>query len=90
LLPATGQTVRVVWDEETADDDPSKKRRYTRDVVVTGSRPLPVEAYNYLIVRFFPDQQLEVEFISEPEGGPRSPRLDRVFYGERVMRHMGE
>jgi hypothetical protein len=90
LLPATGQTVRVVWDEETADDDPSKKRRYTRDVVVTGSRPLPGEAYNYLIVRFFPDQQLEVEFISEPEGGPRSPRLDRVFYGERVMRHMGE
>jgi hypothetical protein len=90
MLPGPGQTVRIVWSETPPGGDASQKRSYTRDVVVIGSPPLPGDAYNSLIVRFFPDQQLEAELISESPGGPRSPRLDRVFYGERVMRHMGE
>lgn len=91
-LPGPGQIVRVVWDEETPNDDESRKRRYTRDVVVIGSPPLAGDSYNYVITRFFPEQQLEVEFVSEPGDlkGPPSPRRDQLFYGRRVVRHMGE
>lgn len=66
------------------------KRTYTKDVVVSGSRPLPGERHNYLIVRFFPDHKLEVEFVSEPASGPPSPRRDGIFFGDHVMRYLGE
>jgi hypothetical protein len=90
MLPVPGQTVRIVWSETPPRGDASQKRSYTRDVVVIGSPPLPGDAVNSLVVRFFPDQQLEAELISESPGGPLSPRNDRLFYGERIMRHMGE
>ncbi|QBQ97651.1 DUF3304 domain-containing protein [Paraburkholderia pallida] len=90
VLPGPGESLRITWNEETDDDDPARKRTYTKDVVVTGSQPISGTSHNYLIVRFFPTQQLEVEFISEPVSGPRSPRRDRIFFGEHVMRHMGE
>jgi hypothetical protein len=89
-LPGPGQTIRIVWSEAPPGSDDGQKHTYTKDVAIIGSQPLPGDAYNYLIVRFFPDQQLEVEFVSELVSGPRSPRLDRIFYGERVMRHIGE
>jgi hypothetical protein len=89
-LPGPGQTLRVVWSEETEDDDPAKKRTYTKDVVVIGPPPLPGDPYNYVITRFFPGQQVEVELVSEPMSGGRSPRLDQLFYGRSVMRHIGE
>jgi hypothetical protein len=45
-------------------------------------------------VHYFSDHKLEVELISEPKEdlgkGTPSPRLDRIFLGEHVMRHMGE
>jgi len=89
-LPGPGQTVRVVWDEEPLHQDSGTTVHYSRDVVVTGSPPLTGDAYNYVITRFFPDHQIEVEFISEQMGAGRSSRLDRIFHGQPVMRHMGE
>lgn len=94
MLPGPGQTVRLDWDEKTPDFDKNKQRHYTRDVVVIGPPPLPGDSYNYVITRFFPKQQVEVELVSVPtqslgQGSP-SPRLDQLFYGRRVMRHMGE
>jgi hypothetical protein len=91
-LPGPGQTVRVEWDEETPSRTESRTLHYSRDVVVSGSPPLPYDSYNYVIARFFPNQQVEVEFISEPGDlkGPPSQRRDRIFFGEHVMRHPGE
>jgi hypothetical protein len=94
LLPGPGQTVRVEWDEEPPNRSESKAVHYTRDVEVIGSPPLSSDSYNYVITRFFSDHKLEVELISEPKEdlgkGTPSPRLDRIFLGEHVMRHMGE
>lgn len=94
MLPRPGQTVRVVWDEETPGRNEEKTYHYSRDVVVIGSAPLPGDPYNYVITRFFAKQQIEVELVSVPaeslgQGSP-SPRLDQLFYGRSVMRHMGE
>lgn len=57
---------------------------------MTGSQPLPGDAHNYLIVRFLPKRRLEVEFVSEAISGPRNPRRDRIFFGDHVMRQIGE
>jgi Protein of unknown function (DUF3304) len=89
-LPGPGQTVRVVWEEEPVGDDGSNRRSYTRDVKIIGSSRLPGDSYNYLITRFFPDHQIEVEFVSQQKGGASSPRADRLFYGQRIMRRIGE
>lgn len=89
-LPGYGKTVRVAWDEETGGSNDSETAHYARDVVVTGSRPVPGDSYNYVITRFFPGQQIEVELVSEAKGSGRSLRLDQLFYGRRVMRHLGE
>ncbi|MBB5409215.1 hypothetical protein HDG34_003156 [Paraburkholderia sp. HC6.4b] len=93
-LPGPGQAIRIGWNEDTEHKAPAAKYTYTKDVVVIGSPPQSKDAHNRLIIRFFPHQQLEVEFISVPEEnlgkGMPSPRLDRAFFGERVMRHPGE
>lgn len=94
MLPGPGQTVRVVWDEETPGRNEEKTFHYSRDVVVIGSAPLHGDPYNYVITRFFPKQQIEVELVSVPaeslgQGSP-SPRLDQLFFGRSVMRHAGE
>jgi hypothetical protein len=92
LIPGVGQTIRVVWRVSGRQDDKSQWKTYSRDVVVRGAMPTKKDAYNILMVRFFPDHQVEVELIpdrGEP-GGSASPRVDKLFYGQRVMRHMGE
>lgn len=94
MLPGPGRTVRVVWDEETPGHNEGKTYHYSRDVVVIGSQPLAGSSYNYVITRFFPGQQIEVELVSVPVEslghGSASPRLDQLFYGRSVMRRLGE
>jgi Protein of unknown function (DUF3304) len=92
LFPGPGQTVRVKWDEETPTRNENRTSHYSRDVMVIGSPLLPGDSYNYVITRFFPGHKIEVEFISEPGDlkGPPSPRRDRIFFGEHVMRQIGE
>ena len=84
LLPGPGQTIRVVWDADTEDDTSAEKHTYTKDVFVTGSPPVSKDAYNNLVVRFFPHKEVEVEFISaspaDLDKGISSPRLDRIFF----------
>lgn len=50
LLPGSGQTIRVEWDEETTSFDQSERRHYSRGVVVIGSSPVSSDSYNYLIM----------------------------------------
>ncbi|CAE6902918.1 hypothetical protein [Paraburkholderia domus] len=92
LLPGIGQTLRVIWREGDHNDSYDQMQSYRRDVTVIGTSPLQGDAYNYVIVRFFPEHRVEVELVSEPNGPRafRSPRLDKIFYGQRIMRHMGE
>ncbi|WP_114811863.1 DUF3304 domain-containing protein [Paraburkholderia kururiensis] len=92
LMPGVGKTIKVVWRVGGRQDDKSQWKTYSRDVVVKGAMPTKKDAYNILMVRFFSDHQVEVEVIpdrGEP-GDAASPRVDKLFYGQRVMRHMGE
>jgi hypothetical protein len=45
-----------------------------------------------LILRFFPNNQIEAEYVAQSlkSGAPLDPRVDLLFTGQRVMRHMGE
>jgi hypothetical protein len=91
-IPGVGQTIKVVWRIGGRQDDESQWKTYSQEVVVKGAMPKKKDAYNILMVRFFPDHQMEAELIpdrGEP-GGSASPRVDKLFYGQRVMRHMGE
>ncbi len=92
LIPGVGRTIKVVWRVGGHQDDESQWKTYSRNVVVTGATSTDRDAMNFIIVRFFPGHQLEAEFVSEsakPEGKP-SPRVDKLFYGQRVMRRIGE
>ena len=91
-MPGVGQTVKVVWRVGGRRDDESKWKIYSRTAVVTGATSTDRDAVNFVIVRFFPGHNVEAEFVSEsskPDGKP-SPRVDKLFYGQRVMRHLGE
>ena len=92
LMPGVGQTIKVVWRVGGHQEDESTWKTYSRDVEVKGAMPTKKDAYNILMVRFFPAQQVEAELIpdrGEP-GGSASLRVDQLFYGRRVMRHIGE
>ncbi|MEX3707214.1 hypothetical protein AB3X92_42120, partial [Paraburkholderia sp. BR14317] len=92
LIPGVGQTIRVVWRVGGRQETRSEWKTYSRDVVVTGAMPTKKDSYNILMVRFFLDHDVEAELIpdrGEP-GGSASPRVDKLFSGQRVMRHIGE
>ncbi|WP_017775379.1 DUF3304 domain-containing protein [Paraburkholderia kururiensis] len=91
-IPGVGKAIKVVWRVGGHQDDKSMWKTYSRNVVVTGVTSTDRDAMNFLIVRFFPNHNVEAEFVFEsarPDGKP-SPRVDKLFYGQRVMRHMGE
>ncbi|SDB98910.1 Protein of unknown function [Cupriavidus sp. YR651] len=92
FIPAVGQTIKVVWQVGGRQQDKSQWRTYSRDVVVTGAMPKKKDAYNILIVRFFQEHQLEAELIPDrgEAGGTASPRVDKLYSGQRAMRQKGE
>jgi Protein of unknown function (DUF3304) len=91
LTPGVGQTIKVAWRVGGRQDDKSLWKTYSRDVVVNGAMPTKKDAYNILMIRFFPDHQVEAELIPDRgETGLPSPRVDKLFSGQRVMRHLGE
>ncbi|UBM09077.1 DUF3304 domain-containing protein [Cupriavidus metallidurans] len=91
-IPGVGQTIKVIWHVGGRQEDESQWRTYSRDVMVIGAMPKKKDAHNILMVRFFPEHQVEAELIpdrGEP-GGSSSPRVDKLYFGQRVMRQKGE
>lgn len=91
LIPGVGQKIRLVW---TVANTESKAlwKTYSQTLVVKGATSNDPDSMNFIIVRFFPDHNVEAEFISESLkfGAVANPRVDAIFYGRRVMRYIGE
>jgi hypothetical protein len=92
LIPGVGQTIKVVWRIGGRQDDESHWKTYSRDVVVIGTMPRNTQDHSVLLVRFFPNHEVEAEiFPGDGKFGPSNPRMDKIFFvGPRVMRHIGE
>ncbi|WP_176860840.1 DUF3304 domain-containing protein [Cupriavidus sp. YR651] len=92
LIPGVGQTIKVIWRVGGYREDESQWKTYSHDVVVTGAMPKKKDAYNILMVRFFKERQVEAELIPDrgEAGELASPRVDKLFSGQRVMRQKGE
>jgi hypothetical protein len=89
LIPGVGQTIKVVWRVGGHQDDESLWKTYSRDVVIKGAMPQS-QRHSYLVVRFFHDREVEAELFPSESLDPKNPRLDKLFSGRRVMRHLGE
>ncbi|WP_186425162.1 DUF3304 domain-containing protein [Cupriavidus metallidurans] len=91
-IPGVGQTIKVIWHVGGRQEDESQWRTYSRDVVVIGAMPRNTQKHSVLLVRFFPDREIEAELLpGDGDFGPANPRMDRLFFaGPRVMRHKGE
>ena len=89
-IPGVGKTIRVVWNVQDPNDT-SKDTTYSKSVVVLGKPRRQDDSSNYLLVRFFPDHQIEAEMFSYSDSAVRpDPRADQLFYGNHVMRHLGD
>jgi hypothetical protein len=92
-LPGVGQTIRVRWrtggDYYTPESDWTTHAAMTR---IKGTSSDDAESNTSLILRFFPDGQIEAEYITQSLkfNSPLNPRVDLLFTGQRVMRHIGE
>jgi hypothetical protein len=91
-VPDVGQTIRVVWHVGGHNDPRSTWRTFSKEVRTTGRTSSDPDTFTFLIVRFFPDHQIEAEYVAQPTkfGSPLETRTDLVFTGQRVMRHIGE
>jgi hypothetical protein len=90
LIPGVGQTIKVVWRIGGFNDDESQWKTYTNDVIAKGAMPVESQTHSYLVVRFFPNHQVEAELFPSADLDPKNPRVDKLFSGQRVMRHIGE
>lgn len=91
-IPGVGQTIKVVWYVGDRQDDRDKWKSYSRDVVVKGVMPKITKDHSVLVMRFFPQHQVEAElFAGDGVFGPENPRMDKIFFvGPRAMRKMRE
>lgn len=91
MLPGVGQTVRVELKVGGFNDAADQYRTYTRNVIVKGATSMAPDRHSYLIVRNFPNHEIEAEFVpGDDPHGMKSPRVDQLLLGKRVMRKMGE
>jgi hypothetical protein len=90
LIPGVGRTIKVAWHVGGHQEDESQWKSYSRNVVVKGTMPTQLQTHSYLIVRFFPNHEIEAEMFPSAELLPENPRVDKLFSGQRVMRQMGE
>jgi hypothetical protein len=92
LMPRVGQTVKVVWRTGARHEREAEWETHSLDVVLTGEVSKDASRHSYLIVRFFPDREIEAEFVpGDDPRGARNPRVDKLFFaGPRVMRQKGE
>ncbi len=91
-LPSVGQTIKVVWQTGGYNDPESAWITHAASTKTKGTTSGDPDTDTYLIVRFFPNDQVEAEYIAQSVkfGSSRDPRVDLLFTGQRVMRHIGE
>jgi len=87
-----GEDIGVEWDTgQRRDPESSWVRHYavTRAIGSTSDKP---DSNVSLIIRFFPDELVEAEYVVQDQSpeSVRNPRFDELFKGRRVMRNMGE
>ncbi|MEX3985201.1 DUF3304 domain-containing protein [Paraburkholderia sp. EG287A] len=90
LMPGVGQSIKVVWSVGGRQEPRSEWKTYSRDAVVKGTMPRQPQSHSYLVVRFFPNHEVEAELFPSAELYPENPRVDKLFSSQRVMRHIGE
>jgi hypothetical protein len=91
-IPGVGQDIKVVWQTGGYNDPESTWATHTSIAKIKGATSDDPDTDTYLILRFFPNEQVEAEYIAQSVkfGSPRNSRADLLFTGQRVMRHIGE
>ncbi len=91
-IPGVGQTIKVVWQTGGYNDPESTWTTHTASTRTKGTTSDDPDTNTYLIIRFFPNDQVEAEYIAQSVkfGSLRDPRVDLLFTGQRVTRHVGE
>ncbi|WP_198021437.1 DUF3304 domain-containing protein [Burkholderia sp. WSM2232] len=91
-LAKPGHAVRIEWYTGQRNDRESRWVRHSAVVQATGATSDDPDSNITLIVRFFPEDKVEVEYVAQEEkpASSRNPRFDSIFTGRRVMRHVGE
>ncbi|MGY6151504.1 DUF3304 domain-containing protein [Paraburkholderia graminis] len=87
-----GEEVMVEWRTGKRDDPESQWARHSTVTRAIGSAPDDPHSNVTFIVRFFPGDRVEGEYVVQ-ELKPDStlnPRFDALFSGRLVMRHVGE
>lgn len=92
VIPGVGERVHITWQVDGSSIGDESVRIFNGEVTIKGSVSQKRGVQSALIVRFFPNNQLEVEFVPMDDVLTKgiSKRLDKLFYGQRVMRHIGE
>jgi hypothetical protein len=90
FVPSVGQTVRIVWLVGRYDEPAELWTTHTRSVRLTGALSKTANTQSALIVRFFPGNEVEAEFVPMDKSAGNNPRDDQLYYGRQVMRHIGE
>lgn len=87
-----GEEIRVEWFTGQLHDEESQWTRHSATTHAIGSAPDDPESSVTLIVRFFPGEQVEAEYVVQEQkpDSVRNPRFDALFTGRRIMRHIGE
>jgi len=83
VIPKPGGTIRIKW--KVGEDEVP----HTKDIVVLGRVAENSRQHSHLIVRFFPQNEVEAEVVDKSLG-PKNLRVDRLFLGIRQMRQKGE
>jgi hypothetical protein len=91
-LPGIGSTVRVIW--RTGDMYAPETAWVSHSAVahIGGATAQTSDSHSFLILRFFPKDQIEAEYITQLDDpySPANPRIDVLFQGKRIMRKPGE
>ncbi|QYD68270.1 hypothetical protein KZJ38_18720 [Paraburkholderia edwinii] len=91
-IPGAGQTMIIEWRVGGRHEAEANWKTFRKAVVVRGETSSDPKAVNRLVVRFFPEHEVEAELMWSliGLGGRPSSRLDQLIYGRRVMRQMGD
>ncbi|WP_413184077.1 DUF3304 domain-containing protein [Paraburkholderia sacchari] len=91
-LARPGKEVRVEWYTGQRNDPESRWIQHSEVTRAAGTTSDDPDSNISLIVRFFPGDRVEAEYVVQEEklDSARNPRFDAIFTGQHVMRHIGE